>query len=471
MIEQSLPASSRRYYIRLKAQKREDAIARHREQLISLRRENAVRGALLSGQQLLAEWKLSEELIGEMAVAFLDAALETCELFEISFDPNLSVCIEKEIEHYIQVQFRHALKSCSRANLAAPAPTNIKDAFAGRIPTASFNILNPIQIRLERARVTEARRAAGTGDLSKEYKKSMALEISSTEQGVLRVLGETYPEKTDIHQLASKILPSLEQKVLLQAVEGLHSRGLIEYKPMKDFSGLVDAANILLSPEGIRLLKQSSSQGKTPATATVLNVLISSPSDVSAERDAVEKAIHEWNTNHRKSTGIMLEPVRGRTHSYPAMGERPQGILNNQIVKDADLLIGIFGTRMGTPTGNAPSGTSEEIEEVRKTGRHVALYFSDVPVPRDVDRAQLDALEAYRRSLGQQGLYSTFTSVEDLHRKVTNDLPKIVNGVHEKLRNKQIVTPVPKQESTEPQPEKRAQAVNRKRAVPRDDIS
>ena len=27
----------------------------------------------------------------------------------------------------------------------------------------------------------------------------------------------------------------------------------------------------------------------------ILNVLIASPSDVSAERDAVESAIHEWN--------------------------------------------------------------------------------------------------------------------------------------------------------------------------------
>lgn len=299
----------------------------------------------------------------------------------------------------------------------------------------------------------------------------MGLAISSAEQAVLEVLGETYPEKLHIHQLAPKIVPPLEQKVLLQAVGGLHSRRLIECVPMKDFGGLVDAANIRLSPEGILLLKESSSQEKATATATVLNVLISSPSDVSAERDAVEKAIHQWNTNHHKSTGIMLHPVRWETHSYPAMGERPQGIVNKQIVQDADFLIGIFGIRMGTPTGNAPSGTSEEIEEIRKTGRHVALYFSDAPVPRDVDRTQWDALEVYRRSLGEQGLYSTFTSVDDLYRKVTNDLPKIMNDVLTKLRNNKIVSSVPKQESIDPQPAKRVQPFNRGSVVrPRGDI-
>jgi hypothetical protein len=77
MIEQCLPMSSRRYYIRLRAQKWEQAMARHKEQLTSLRREIAARNALPSGQDILAEWKLSEEFIGEMAVALVDAALES----------------------------------------------------------------------------------------------------------------------------------------------------------------------------------------------------------------------------------------------------------------------------------------------------------------------------------------------------------------------------------------------------------
>jgi hypothetical protein len=46
-----------------------------------------------------------------------------------------------------------------------------------------------------------------------------------------------------------------------------------------------------------------------------------------------------------------------------------------------------------------------------------------------------------------------------------------VNDVVEKLRNNQIITPIPKQESRDPQPAKRLQPVNRGRAVRlRDDI-
>lgn len=59
---------------------------------------------------------------------------------------------------------------------------------------------------------------------------------------------------------------------------------------------------------------------RQPVKATILNVLIASPSDVSAERNAVESAIHEWNTNHHVQTGIMLHPVRWETPSYPSGG-------------------------------------------------------------------------------------------------------------------------------------------------------
>jgi hypothetical protein len=56
--------------------------------------------------------------------------------------------------------------------------------------------------------------------------------------------------------------------------------------------------------------KSPSDVARQPVKATVLNVLIASPSDVSAERDAVESAIREWSANHHAQTGIMLHPVR-----------------------------------------------------------------------------------------------------------------------------------------------------------------
>ena len=435
MIEQCLPPQSRQFYMRVKAQKHEDAVAARSEQLIGLRRENAARGSLPSGQQLLAEWQLSETFIGAMATGLLEAALEVCDLYEIPLDQNLSSCIESEIEGFIETQFRYALRNHSTSIGGSTLPTNIKDAFAGRIPAAKFNILNPIQIRLEKARVAGMRQRTNLESESKEKDGNMGLNLSSAEHATLTALGEIYPQKIHLRQLAAKILPPLEHGALLQAVEGLHSRRLIEYKPLKGAGGLEDAANILLSSEGARWLQGTDTSKESPAVVKVLNVLISSPSDVRAERDAVESAIQEWNISHHKSMGIMLHPVRWETHAFPALGDRPQGILNRQIVNSAHFLIGIFGNRLGTPTGEAPSGTIEEIEEIRKSGRHVSLYFSSAPVPRDADRGQLDALEDYRRSMKQRGLYFSFASVDELRRLVTQHLPRIVEEALESMKS------------------------------------
>ena len=168
---------------------------------------------------------------------------------------------------------------------------------------------------------------------------------------------------------------------------------------------------------------------KMARTAIVLNVLIASPSDVGQERNVVTDAIYAWNAAHYQTTGIMLHAVRWETHSYPASGDRPQAILNKQIVESGDILIGIFGYKLGTPTGTAQSGTIEEIEEFRKAGKYVALYFSKADVPRTADRDQLKALEDYQRERQKDTLYGTFGTAEELRLLVTQHLPKIVAEV------------------------------------------
>jgi hypothetical protein len=169
-------------------------------------------------------------------------------------------------------------------------------------------------------------------------------------------------------------------------------------------------------------------------SATVLNILIASPSDVTEEREVVTKTIYDWNAAHFSNTGIMLNPVRWESHSYPASGNRPQAIVNKQIVESGDILIGIFGYRLGTPTGVEQSGTIEEIEEFRKAGKYVALYFSSANVPRSADRDQLEALEAYKKERKNDTLYFTFEDAQGLRDHLTRQLPKIVQDVRTKLQ-------------------------------------
>jgi hypothetical protein len=100
-----------------------------------------------------------------------------------------------------------------------------------------------------------------------------------------------------------------------------------------------------------------------------------------------------------------------------------------------DFAIAVFGSRVGTPTGEAQSGTIEEIERLRSKGRHVALYFSNAPLPRDFDEAQYAALKQYRKERERDSLVWEFSDAKELKEMVTHHLPLLVEEAHKHLRD------------------------------------
>jgi hypothetical protein len=158
-------------------------------------------------------------------------------------------------------------------------------------------------------------------------------------------------------------------------------------------------------------------------SATVYKVMIASPSDVSAERSIVRELLSEWNVVHADSKRAVLLPIGWETHSVPEMGGRPQEIINKQILKDCDLLVGVFWTRIGTATGEYASGTVEEIEEHIKAGKPTMLYFSSAPVvPESIDAEQFRALGEFRKSCQSRGLYESYADLNDFRSKLYRHL-------------------------------------------------
>ncbi|OGV48574.1 MAG: DUF4062 domain-containing protein [Lentisphaerae bacterium GWF2_52_8] len=158
-------------------------------------------------------------------------------------------------------------------------------------------------------------------------------------------------------------------------------------------------------------------------TATVFKVMIASPSDVSPERAVVRERLAEWNIVNSDSKKTVLLPIGWETHTSPEMGDRPQSIINKQVAKDCDLLVGIFWTRLGTPTGEYESGTVEEIEEHIKTSKPVMLYFSDAPVrPDSVDTKQYERLKEFKESCKTKGIFETYSDLNDFKEKFYRQL-------------------------------------------------
>ncbi|MBZ5509222.1 MAG: hypothetical protein LAO78_27495 [Acidobacteriia bacterium] len=168
-----------------------------------------------------------------------------------------------------------------------------------------------------------------------------------------------------------------------------------------------------------------------PRTSRIIEVLIASPSDVQDERNILTEVILDWNSAHSRSVGITLSPVRWEMDAVPATGDRPQGLLNKQIVENADIVVGVFWHRMGTPTGVALSGTAEEIEILRTKGKKVLLYFSEAAIPHNHDRKQLEALKSYRDSLRQDTLYWTFQDRDTFRRVASKHLARVLNELSE----------------------------------------
>ena len=161
--------------------------------------------------------------------------------------------------------------------------------------------------------------------------------------------------------------------------------------------------------------------------ATVLKVMIASPSDVENERRIAREVIQEWNFVNSEDRSIVLMPVGWETHSSPSMGARPQEIVNKQVLSDCDLLIAIFWTRIGTPTGESASGTVEEINEHIGAGKPAMIYFSSAPVvPESVDSQQYSALREFRDDLKGRGLVESYSTLSEFHNKLSRQLAQTI---------------------------------------------
>jgi hypothetical protein len=161
--------------------------------------------------------------------------------------------------------------------------------------------------------------------------------------------------------------------------------------------------------------------------ARVYEVLIASPSDVQSEREILAQTVFDWNSAHSRTTGIILQPLRWEFDTVPSVGDDPQSIITQEIVRSADILIGVFWRRFGTRTKRSLSGTVEEIEHFRATGKDVLLYFSQAPLPYDHDPEQLRLLKEYKAAIGSHALFWDFHNQHQLKVDAAKHLASVIN--------------------------------------------
>jgi hypothetical protein len=172
--------------------------------------------------------------------------------------------------------------------------------------------------------------------------------------------------------------------------------------------------------------------------AITYNVMIASPGDVNVERAIVREITHEWNGMHSEPARCVLMPIGWETHSAPSTGDRGQAIINRQLLSRSDLLVAIFWTRIGTPTGQAVSGTAEEIQEHITAGKPAMIYFSNAPVrPDSVDDQQYRSLQEFKQWCQTQGLIETYNDQQEFRDKFRRQLAMLIN-THEMFASRRV---------------------------------
>ena len=157
----------------------------------------------------------------------------------------------------------------------------------------------------------------------------------------------------------------------------------------------------------------------------IVKILVASPGDVAEERKMAVEVILDWNARHPNSR-IRLEAVLWERYAAPENrgdGKGPQEPINRQLVDECDFAIGIFWTRIGTPTKNAPGGAVEEVQRILASQKPVMLYFSNVAYRRnEIDLDQIAKLDAFRTAMRVDGLVWEYEERHEFEHQFTRHL-------------------------------------------------
>jgi tetratricopeptide (TPR) repeat protein len=167
----------------------------------------------------------------------------------------------------------------------------------------------------------------------------------------------------------------------------------------------------------------------------VVRLVAVSPGDVLVERKRLVKVVDELNRRLAPAHGCVLSLWRWESDAHPGLHlEGPQGLIDVAMrMEDADLVIGIFWKRFGTPTMDAGSGTEHELRRAwsawRENGRpQVMVYFCQRPyMPQSsAEAAQQQQVLSFREAMPEQQLWWTYATAGEFERDVREHLTDFV---------------------------------------------
>ena len=164
-----------------------------------------------------------------------------------------------------------------------------------------------------------------------------------------------------------------------------------------------------------------------------IRVFVASPGDVHAERAKVRGVIERVNERHALHEGMLLDPWLWELDALPGIG-RVQGQIDRYL-DDAVIVVLILWNRLGTPTGDAASGTVEEferaVERFHKTGwPRILVYYCGrkSTLETESDIAQRGLVLKFRND-HKDILPASYDTPEEFAEKLETHLDQLVDEI------------------------------------------
>ena len=165
-----------------------------------------------------------------------------------------------------------------------------------------------------------------------------------------------------------------------------------------------------------------------PAQMKRYDLLFSCPSDMQRQMQNIEGVITDVNRVF-ESDGFYFSFKHWSKDVLIEFGT-PQVKINNQIVNDADAVVALFGTKLGTPTAKHESGTVEEITIFAKQHKQVFVFFSN-NINSNTPIKEIRRVQNFKKEYG--GIYKEFDSDYDLKVKLYDQLILYGNKLKSKI--------------------------------------
>jgi uncharacterized protein DUF4062 len=162
---------------------------------------------------------------------------------------------------------------------------------------------------------------------------------------------------------------------------------------------------------------------------------VSRTSESDAEKAALKRVVEQVNGMLEKTRNVTLRLIGWPDSIRPGVNTDPQMEITRQLnLEEYDIYVGILGSRFGTMTPRAGSGTQEEFENAlsrfqRDTrSLRVLFYFNRaLQDPFSVDLEQLQRVREFRDRLPALGvLFRDFKDTTEFVEMVTNHLYHLV---------------------------------------------